>query len=81
MIGGSTSPKGTSSSPVKKAVKVSKATKSTGGGGGKKLTTYQRYMKDELPKYKAAHTEMGHRDAFSAVAKQWSTASINPNRK
>ncbi|KAF8933917.1 hypothetical protein BGZ47_010593 [Haplosporangium gracile] len=43
-------------------------------------TVYNLYIKDKLPKYKAAHPNVGHKDAFRQVAYLWKYAAENPNR-
>ncbi|KAK3826858.1 MAG: hypothetical protein JOS17DRAFT_792115 [Linnemannia elongata] len=43
-------------------------------------TAYNLYIKEELPKYKAAHPNVEHKEAFRQVAYLWKYAAENPNR-
>ncbi|KAF9924161.1 hypothetical protein FBU30_005829 [Linnemannia zychae] len=43
-------------------------------------TAYNLYIKNELPKYKAAHPNVEHKKAFKQVAYLWKDAPENPNR-
>ncbi|KAJ1977676.1 hypothetical protein H4R34_003486 [Dimargaris verticillata] len=57
-----------------------RTTKKT-GTTTRKMTPYNKFMKRELPKYKASHPDVAHKDAFKAVAGLWKNAPDNPNRK
>jgi acyl carrier protein len=48
--------------------------------GGKKVSPYNQYMKDELPKIKASSPRMSHKEAFKKVAAMWKASPANPNR-
>ncbi|KAI8353087.1 hypothetical protein B0O80DRAFT_387380 [Mortierella sp. GBAus27b] len=51
------------------------------GGGTKKLSPYNKFMKTELAKIKAEKPELNHKEAFKEVATRWKTASENPKNK
>lgn len=42
------------------------------------MSAYNKYMKDQLPKYKASNPGKNHKDAFRAVAELWAKAPENP---
>ncbi|CAO3586021.1 unnamed protein product [Absidia cylindrospora] len=44
----------------------------------KKLSPYNKFMKTELPKVKAAEPTLSHKEAFKKVAANWATSSENP---
>ncbi|KAG0246090.1 hypothetical protein B0O80DRAFT_496787 [Mortierella sp. GBAus27b] len=46
----------------------------------KKMSAYNTFMKDELPKYKAKHPGIEHKEAFKQVAIMWKNSSLNPKR-
>ncbi|KAG0224513.1 hypothetical protein BGW42_002738 [Actinomortierella wolfii] len=46
----------------------------------KKMSAYNQFMKTELPKYKAKHPELSHKEAFKEVAQMWKTSPANPNK-
>ncbi|ORZ10873.1 hypothetical protein BCR42DRAFT_422235 [Absidia repens] len=46
--------------------------------GAKKLSPYNKFMKTELPKVKAAEPSLSHKEAFKKVAANWATSSENP---
>ncbi|KAF9574565.1 hypothetical protein EC968_006178 [Mortierella alpina] len=46
----------------------------------RKMSAYNSYMKEELPKYKAAHPGVEHKEAFKQVASKWKTSTLNPKR-
>lgn len=39
---------------------------------------YNKFMKEEIPKYKKAHPSASHAQTFAHVAKQWAKSSKNP---
>ncbi|KAF9160243.1 hypothetical protein DFQ26_005753 [Actinomortierella ambigua] len=53
--------------------------KTTKKAGGKKLSPYNKFMKDQLSKVKAADTKLTHKEAFKKVAEMWKDAPENPN--
>lgn len=53
----------------------------TGGGKARAPSPYNKFMKEELPKYKKAHPNVDHQKAFAAVAKQWGSSPKNPKNK
>ena len=44
-------------------------------------SAYNIYMKDTLASYKAAHPDLGHKEAFAKVATQWAAAPENPKNQ
>ncbi|KAF9978873.1 hypothetical protein BGZ73_008874 [Actinomortierella ambigua] len=46
--------------------------------GGKKLSPYNKFMKDQLSKVKAEKPNLSHKEAFKEVAAMWKTAKENP---
>ncbi|KAF9101704.1 hypothetical protein BGX27_011376 [Mortierella sp. AM989] len=59
--------------PSKKAAPAAEPTK-------KKMSAYNTFMKEELPKYKAKHTDVEHKEAFKQVAIMWKNSPQNPKR-
>ncbi|OMJ12645.1 hypothetical protein AYI70_g7746 [Smittium culicis] len=43
--------------------------------GGRKLSAYNVYMKEALPKYKSDHPGVSHKDAFCQVANNWKNST------
>jgi YABBY protein len=48
------------------------------GSGGKKVSPYNRYMKEQLAVLKAEKPDMPHQERFKLVAQRWKTAKENP---
>ncbi|KAG0047013.1 hypothetical protein BGZ83_007845 [Gryganskiella cystojenkinii] len=46
----------------------------------KKMSAYNEFMKTELPKYKAKHAGVEHKEAFKQVAQLWKTSPLNPKK-
>ncbi|KAF8927102.1 hypothetical protein EDD21DRAFT_413937 [Dissophora ornata] len=46
----------------------------------KKMSAYNTFMKEELPKYKAKHAGVEHKEAFKQVAIMWKNSPNNPKR-
>ncbi|KAI1321608.1 hypothetical protein EDD11_003088 [Mortierella claussenii] len=46
----------------------------------KKMSAYNTFMKEELPKYKAKHAGVEHKEAFKQVAIMWKKSPQNPKR-
>ncbi|KAF9437681.1 hypothetical protein BGZ76_011593 [Entomortierella beljakovae] len=46
----------------------------------KKMSAYNTFMKEELPKYKAKHANVEHKEAFKQVAILWKNSPLNPKR-
>ncbi|KAF9996409.1 hypothetical protein BGZ80_006836 [Entomortierella chlamydospora] len=46
----------------------------------KKMSAYNTFMKEELPKYKAKHPDVEHKEAFKQVAIMWKNSPLNPKR-
>jgi len=42
------------------------------GGGAKKLSEYNKFMKKEIKNVKQSNPKLSHRDAFSKAASNWS---------
>ncbi|KAI8924068.1 hypothetical protein BC831DRAFT_402967 [Entophlyctis helioformis] len=65
---------------TKTAASVAKksAPKASAGGAKRPLSPYNQFMKDELPKVKAAQPTLSHRDAFKAAAGNWKSSPLNP---
>ncbi|KAJ1877096.1 hypothetical protein LPJ66_012176, partial [Kickxella alabastrina] len=62
---------------IKTAPKVSKVTKRV-TKGAKKVSPYNKYMKAQLPIFKAKNPGISHKEAFIGVAKEWAMAPENP---
>ncbi|KAJ2718858.1 hypothetical protein GGI07_005545, partial [Coemansia sp. Benny D115] len=64
---------------VKKATtaKKTRTSRSKAGGASKKLSSYNKFMKDNLAKYKAEHEGVDHKEAFKAVAHLWANSPEN----
>ncbi|KAI9598346.1 hypothetical protein BDF19DRAFT_432202 [Syncephalis fuscata] len=60
--------------------KEKSAAKTSAAAAGKKrkITPYNKFMKDQLAKYKAQHAGVKHVDAFKHVASMWKTSPDNP---
>ncbi|KDQ14522.1 hypothetical protein BOTBODRAFT_110075, partial [Botryobasidium botryosum FD-172 SS1] len=52
-----------------------------GGGGKKKTTPYNVYMKTELAHLKEKFPDMPHKERFKTAATSWATAPANPKNK
>nr|CAG8514783.1 73_t:CDS:2 [Entrophospora candida] len=48
------------------------------GGGKRKLSPYNTFMKSELPKVKAENPNLEHKAAFKLVAERWKNSAENP---
>ncbi|RIB11121.1 hypothetical protein C2G38_1978783, partial [Gigaspora rosea] len=48
------------------------------GGGKRKLSPYNAFMKSELPKVKAENPSLEHKAAFKLVAERWKNSPENP---
>ncbi|KAG5186999.1 hypothetical protein JKP88DRAFT_235588 [Tribonema minus] len=55
-----------------------KAPAKKGKGGGKKVTAYNTFMKNELAKLKTEKPDLPHSEKFKLVAQRWKTAKENP---
>ena len=49
--------------------------------GAKKLSAYNVFMKTELPKVRAAHSALNHKEAFKLAASNWKKSAQNPKNK
>jgi len=59
-------PKAAAEKPVKKA--------KSAGGGGKKLSPYNKFMKTELARLKETEPNMAHMERFKLAAGNWKHA-------
>ncbi|KAL0951738.1 hypothetical protein HGRIS_008410 [Hohenbuehelia grisea] len=64
----------------KKVEKKPKSGSSRGSGGGvrKKLTVYNKFMKDEMSRLKENEPDISHQDRFKQATANWKTAKENP---
>ncbi|KAI8324557.1 hypothetical protein GQ54DRAFT_296068 [Martensiomyces pterosporus] len=65
----------------KKTVKKAKASAPGTTGGKKKSSPYNQFMKAQLPKFKAGHPGVTHKEAFKKVAEMWRDAKENPKNQ
>ncbi|KAJ1725014.1 hypothetical protein LPJ53_000803 [Coemansia erecta] len=62
--------------------KVTKrSTKSTGSTGTKKVSPYNKFMKNNLAQFKKDNPTLSHKDAFAGVAALWKNAKENPKNQ
>ncbi|ORY90453.1 hypothetical protein BCR43DRAFT_528096 [Syncephalastrum racemosum] len=47
----------------------------------KKVSPYNKFMKDELKKVKDANPGIAHKEAFKKAAQNWGSAPENPKNK
>ncbi|KAJ1961085.1 hypothetical protein GGI12_003444 [Dipsacomyces acuminosporus] len=66
--------------PRQKTEKSKRAAPGT-TGGKKKTSPYNQFMKDQLPKFKAGHPGVTHKEAFKKVAEMWKDAKENPKNQ
>ncbi|KAF8527683.1 hypothetical protein JB92DRAFT_2865834 [Gautieria morchelliformis] len=66
--------------PPKKADSGDKPKKKgrTAGGGGKKISAYNKYVQQELARLKADDPDMPHTERFKLAAQNWKKAKENP---
>ncbi|TGA99051.1 HMG-box domain-containing protein [Streptomyces sp. MZ04] len=67
--------------PRQTTTKSKRSKPGTTGGGRKKTSPYNQFMKDQLPKFKAAHPGVTHRESFKKVAEMWKDAKENPKNQ
>ncbi|TPX44251.1 hypothetical protein SeLEV6574_g04593 [Synchytrium endobioticum] len=58
-----------------------KSTETAASGGGRKISAYNQYMKDELGKVKADNPALDHKAAFKMCAQNWKTSPKNPQNQ
>ncbi|TFY71180.1 hypothetical protein EVG20_g1829 [Dentipellis fragilis] len=58
--------------------KPERKTKSSGGGGRKKLTAYNKFMQTEMARLKDDQPDITHQDRFKLATANWKTAKENP---
>ncbi|CAG8692703.1 hypothetical protein RhiirA5_365111 [Rhizophagus irregularis] len=58
-----------------------KPAKKATGGGKRKLSPYNAFMKSELPKVKAENPNLEHKAAFKLVAERWKNSPDNPKNQ
>jgi len=66
--------------PKEKAAteKPERKTRSSGGGGRKKLSAYNKFMQTEMARLKADEPDMLHQDRFKLATSNWKTSKENP---
>jgi len=65
--------------PPKKADSGEKPKKKAkSGGGGKKISAYNKYVQQELARLKADDPDMPHTERFKLAAQNWKKAKENP---
>ncbi|KAI9315228.1 hypothetical protein BX666DRAFT_1960521 [Dichotomocladium elegans] len=47
----------------------------------KKVSPYNKFMKEELAKVKAAQPGIAHKEAFKKAAQNWASSPENPKNK
>ncbi|KAI0257252.1 hypothetical protein BJV78DRAFT_1116236, partial [Lactifluus subvellereus] len=52
--------------------------RSSGGGGRKKLTVYNKFMQTEMARLKEEEPEMSHQDRFKLATANWKASRDNP---
>ncbi|KAL1919371.1 uncharacterized protein VTP21DRAFT_2064 [Calcarisporiella thermophila] len=57
-----------------------KVTKKSTSGGPKKLTPYNKFMKEELAKIKKDKPDLNHKEAFKMAASRWKDSPENPKK-
>ncbi|KAL4778389.1 hypothetical protein BJX76DRAFT_343364 [Aspergillus varians] len=63
---------------------VSPTTTTPGTGTARKkgvkeqLSSYHKFMQEEIPKFKAKHPGVAGREVFKKVAEMWKGAKVNP---
>ncbi|KAF8273033.1 hypothetical protein EI94DRAFT_1717249 [Lactarius quietus] len=60
------------------AEKPERKTRSSGGGGRKKLSAYNKFMQTEMARLKEHEPEMLHQDRFKLATSNWKTSKENP---
>ncbi|KAG2138698.1 uncharacterized protein EDB93DRAFT_1090405 [Suillus bovinus] len=58
--------------------KPAKKTKSSGFGGRKKLSAFNKFMQTEMARLKEEEPDMSHQDRFKLATANWKTAKENP---
>ncbi|KAJ3055546.1 hypothetical protein HK097_010154 [Rhizophlyctis rosea] len=58
--------------------KKAPAKKTTGGATKRGTSAYNVFMKNELPKVKAANPGIAHKEAFKKAAGNWKNSPENP---
>ncbi|KAH6916680.1 hypothetical protein BKA70DRAFT_1250262 [Coprinopsis sp. MPI-PUGE-AT-0042] len=61
------------------AEKPAKKTKS-GGGGKKKLTAFNLFMKTEMARLKEDEPELSHKERFKLATENWKDSDKNPKK-
>ncbi|KAI9460471.1 hypothetical protein BJY52DRAFT_1118095, partial [Lactarius psammicola] len=52
--------------------------RSSGGGGRKKLSAYNKFMQTEMARLKEDEPDMAHQDRFKLATANWKTSRENP---
>ncbi|KAJ8084670.1 hypothetical protein PM082_003445 [Marasmius tenuissimus] len=58
-----------------------KRPRSTGRTGKKKLTPFNKFIKEELHRLKESEPDISHQDRFKLATANWKKAPENPNRE
>ncbi|EGO31073.1 hypothetical protein SERLADRAFT_444644 [Serpula lacrymans var. lacrymans S7.9] len=58
--------------------KPAKKTKSSGGGGRKKLSAFNKFMQSEMARLKETEPQASHQERFKQATSNWKTAKENP---
>ncbi|KAI9444915.1 Sec1-like protein [Lactarius indigo] len=58
--------------------KPERKTRSSGGGGRKKLSAYNKFMQTEMARLKEDEPDMAHQDRFKLATANWKTSRENP---
>ncbi|KAI9000146.1 hypothetical protein DFJ74DRAFT_697851 [Hyaloraphidium curvatum] len=67
--------------PKEKKEKAPKEKKEKKEKGSRPPSAYNTFMKEELPKIKAANPNVDHKEAFKLAAANWKNSPSNPNNK
>ncbi|KAI0316485.1 hypothetical protein OF83DRAFT_1172843 [Amylostereum chailletii] len=54
--------------------KPERKTKSSGGGGRKKLTAYNKFMQTEMARLKETQPDITHQERFKLATSNWTAA-------
>ncbi|XP_006454185.1 hypothetical protein AGABI2DRAFT_197030 [Agaricus bisporus var. bisporus H97] len=61
-------------------IAVSYLAKSTGGGGRKKLTPFNKFMQTEMQRLKEDEPDLQHKERFKLATANWKHAPENPKK-
>ncbi|KAF9270778.1 hypothetical protein L218DRAFT_849274, partial [Marasmius fiardii PR-910] len=63
------------------AKKPKSSTSRRSGGGNKKLTPFNKFIKQELNRLKETEPDISHQERFKLATANWKTAKENPRRE